>query len=189
SQDLMTDIPMLAFTHLALILFILGSDRQKRSWILLAGVAASLAILSRYVALSVLILFFAYSFVNRKGTRDPLLASLVALVCLLPWTVENIRHHGAIHFLASTQHYAFFYQNGSFALRDAILKMTGDCAALGGTAILSLGLILFLTPSIRNLVLAIVSIGIGGLLVFFNPFGLPLAGYSIPQQIFVVLFF
>jgi 4-amino-4-deoxy-L-arabinose transferase-like glycosyltransferase len=189
SQDLMTDIPMLAFTNLALVLFIHGSDREKRSWILLAGVAASLAILSRYVALSVLILFFAYSFLNQKGWRDALLASLIALICLVPWTFENLRHHGAIHFLASTQHYAFFYQSGSFAFRDAILKTIGDCAALGGTAILSLVLMLLLIPSARNIVLTFVSIAIGALLVIINPFGLPLADYSILQQIFLILFF
>jgi len=189
SQDLMTDIPMLGFTNLALILFILGSDREKRSWILLAGVAASLAILSRYVALSVLILFFAYSLLNRKGWRDPILATFITLLCLIPWTIENLRHHGAIHFLASTQHYAFFYQNGSFALKDALLKMIGDCAALGGTSILAFVLILFLIPSVRNFVQAFVSIAIAVLFVFANPFGLPLADYSYAQLIFVVLFF
>ncbi len=69
AQNLMTDVPMLAFMLSGIAFFITGVDQKKSSLIILAGVCAGLALLTRYMAFLILPIFLAYALLKQKGSK------------------------------------------------------------------------------------------------------------------------
>ena len=141
AQSLMTDMPALAFSLAALAVFIRGTDGGVGRSMLLAGVLAGLAILTRYSALLVLPLFWAYA-LNQGRVRKAWPALLGVLGVLGLWALQNLAVHGELHILASAGHYRLFFAEGGLDWAGLLKKTLGDFSGLGGTSFVAAVLLL-----------------------------------------------
>jgi hypothetical protein len=136
AQGVMTDVPALALFLAALALFVAGVDADETAPLLLAGLAAGLAFLTRYVALGLVPLGAAYVLAQpppRRARRA--LVALVPLAALTAlWLAQNRMEHGEIHLAASARHYLDYYEGRYFAAADLARRGVTDLAALGATA-------------------------------------------------------
>jgi 4-amino-4-deoxy-L-arabinose transferase-like glycosyltransferase len=141
SHSLMTDMPALALSTVALALLVRGVDREERGKVVLSGLMAGLAILTRYSAALTVIVMFAYGFARGQWRRTlPVLAG--AGVVLATWAAQNLLVHGELHLLASTDHYRRFYAGQSFDGAGLVKKTLSDLSSLGGTEFAAAGLLL-----------------------------------------------
>lgn len=170
SHNVMTDVPMLALFLTALALFISGTDHEDRRKLVLAGVFAGLAMLTRYVAVLLIPLFIAYAVVLRKKWSHVFLPCLAAGTIFGVWCLQNLAYHHELHVIASARYYAVYYGNYSFQSKDFLAKTVGDLAGLGGTEIFSILFLLLLFTKTRGLLLCFVSLMFSWLLVVVNPF-------------------
>ncbi|MBX7184223.1 MAG: glycosyltransferase family 39 protein [Vicinamibacteria bacterium] len=141
AQGLMTDMPALALSLTALAVFIRGSDRRLGPTILLSGVLAGLAIMTRYSAFLLLPLFCAYALVQGRARRAwPALAGAAMVLGL--WAAQNMAVHGQLHIVASARHYRLFFAEGGLDWVGFVKKTLGDLSGLGGTSFVAAGLLL-----------------------------------------------
>lgn len=141
AQSLMTDMPALALSLAALALFIRGTDGDRRSMMLLSGILAGLAILTRYSALLALPLFGAYTLAHGRARKAwPALLGASAVLSL--WAIQNLVIHGELHILASARHYQLFFADGGLDWAGLLKKTLGDVSGLGGTTFVAAVLLL-----------------------------------------------
>lgn len=133
AQSLMTDMPALALSLAALAVFIRGIDGSLGRTLVLSGVLAGLATLTRYSALLVLPLFCAYAFGRGRVRRAwPALLGVSGVLGL--WALQNLAVHGELHILASARHYRLFFAGGALDWAGLLSKTLGDLSGLGGTS-------------------------------------------------------
>lgn len=147
SQNLMTDVPMISLFLSSIWLFIRGWDDDRDGLLLLSGVFAGLAMLTRYVAFILFPLFLVYAWLNRKKLMHVGIAFTPALLLFGLWLLQNLIWHNQLHPIASSVHYAKFYSSGSFGLADFNVKALSDLAGLGGTALFPFCFLLAILPS------------------------------------------
>ncbi len=151
AQSLMTDMPALALSLAALAVFIRGTDGGRGPTMLLSGVLAGLAILTRYSALLVVPLLCAYAFgQGRLRKAWPALLGVSGVLGL--WAVQNLAVHGELHILASARHYRLFFAGGGLDWAGLLNKTLGDLSGLGGTSFAAA--ILLLATGLRRRVVA-----------------------------------
>jgi len=97
SSDLMT----LALYVLAVAAFVHGS--QQRSWrlLVLAGTAAGLATVTKYIALTVIPLLAAYSIISEKRVSARLAVLLVPLAIFGVWAAHGWCYYGKPHWITA----------------------------------------------------------------------------------------
>jgi dolichyl-phosphate-mannose-protein mannosyltransferase len=141
AHSLMTDMPALALSSVALALLIRGVDEDERGKVVVAGVLAGLAVLTRYSAVLTVVLLLAYGAARGKLRRTiPALAGTGAVLAI--WAVQNLLVDGELHVLASTEHYRLFYEGQSFDWAGLLKKVLADLSSLGGTLFVAAGLLL-----------------------------------------------
>lgn len=133
AHSLMTDMPALAFSLAALALFIRGADGGAGRTMLIAGVLAGLAIVTRYSALLVLPLFGVYA-VAQGRVRQAWPALLGTAGVLGLWAAHNLAVHGELHILASARHYRLFFAEGGLDWAGLLKKTLADLSGIGGTS-------------------------------------------------------
>ncbi|HEY3119288.1 MAG TPA: glycosyltransferase family 39 protein [Vicinamibacteria bacterium] len=131
-QSVMTDMPMLALSLLSLAALAEGVRRGRWSWVVLSGVAAGLAMLTRYVALGLLPLLFVLELTQRRRAGAAAVAAAVAAAIAGTWALHEWAGHGTLHLLAAARHYFRYYAEDAFTLHATALKALSDTAALGG---------------------------------------------------------
>lgn len=142
SQNLMTDVPMLALFLCSMALFIHGLDHNKTLWLLTAGFVAGLAFLTRYVGFLIFPLFLGYTILQKRRLRETLPSFAAAAFPIGGWFLQNWLYYGRLHIFASSSHYAKFYEQGSFGAFDLLIKAVSDVAGIGGAAVFVLPLLL-----------------------------------------------
>jgi len=118
STNLMGDLPQLAFYLSSLALYIKGFDEDRPIYFALAGLLAGCAILSKYAAVTILIIFFFYNFVFQNDYRRSWTAFLIPVSMLLIWGLHGIYFYGKPHFLNFSNAPAFW---GKSNIAGAIL--------------------------------------------------------------------
>lgn len=100
SQNLMTDIPLLA-CFLAFFWAILArsDERQEKARFLFAGLCLGIAFLIKYASLILIPVFFVAIFLKRKWYL--LWAISIPLVVVILWSLFNYFDYGGIHILSS----------------------------------------------------------------------------------------
>lgn len=170
AQSLMTDMPALALSLAALALFIRGTDGSLGRTILLSGVLAGLAILTRYSALLVLPLFFAYALGRgRVGKAWPALLGACGVLGL--WAAQNLAVHGELHIVASARHYRLFFAGGGLNWTGLLSKTLGDLSGLGGTSFVAAALLLA-TFRRRRVVIFALSLSTAAMVFVARPAGI-----------------
>jgi hypothetical protein len=131
-HGLMTDLPALALALAAIALFVEGLDLEDDRRLLLAGVLAAAAVLTRYVWLGVVPLVGVWA-VTRPRRGRAWVALLPFALVLAAWLVQNRAVHGAFHLTAGARHYAQYYEGRYLTTDDVGRRALSDLAALGGT--------------------------------------------------------
>ncbi|NNE08228.1 MAG: hypothetical protein HKN20_06665, partial [Gemmatimonadetes bacterium] len=97
SVNLMLDVPALALSAAGAALFVTGSDAGSRKRLLTGAALASLAVLTKYSAATVLPALAVYSISFRR--RPDAIALIPPITLALLWTWQNFAFHGESHFL------------------------------------------------------------------------------------------
>lgn len=98
SLNLMMDIPALALSLLALVLFFRACDNSSRILAVLAGLMAALAMQTKYTALLTPIIILIYALLNRKMLLG-FAAALVAGLVFANWETVLFFRYGESHFV------------------------------------------------------------------------------------------
>jgi hypothetical protein len=183
-QGLMTDMPMLALSLLSLAALAEGIGGGRSFWTLVSGVAAGLAILTRYVAFGLLPLLIVLELAQRRRVRAAAAAAAIAAVVAGAWAVHDLASHGTLHLLAAGRHYLRYYSGDAFTAHGTAMKALSDTAAVGGALLAPL--LIAATDRPRA---ALVSLAAGGTVSFANPLRLPeLQYYTAAQRTALALF-
>lgn len=97
SQNLMLDVPMLALGLAGIACHIWGTDRGSPWLVLVGGLLAGLAVVTKYPAFIVFPLLAGYSLLRKSWLGLP--ALLMAAAPLAIWCAQNWIVHGALHFI------------------------------------------------------------------------------------------
>jgi hypothetical protein len=188
SHSLMTDMPALALSSMAMAVFILGVDRDERRHVILGGLLAGLAGLTRYSSALTLVLLIAYA-AGRGKVRRVVPALAAAFVVLAAWGAQNILVDGRLHVLASAGHYRSFYEGQSFGWAGLVKKTLSDLSSLGGTAFAAAALLLLAGTWRRAVTFAIAALAAVSLFVLRPASIERLATYSPTDVALVASFF
>jgi hypothetical protein len=181
-QGLMTDMPMLALSLASLAALAEAVSLGRFPWAFVSGVAAGLAILTRYLALGLLPLLFVLELTLRRQARAAAAAAGVAAAIAGGWALHDWAHHGGVHLLDAGHHYFRYYAGDAFTVHGTALKALSDTAAIGGALLAPL-----LLSSVERPRAALASLAAGGLVSFAKP--LPeLAYYTAFQSAELALF-
>ena len=188
SHSLMTDVPALALSLAALAAFVRGSDAGHTGQLLLAGLLAGLALLTRYVAFGLLPLGVAYVVLKRRPARKAALALLPMAAVWGAWCVQNWLTQGTLHLAASLRHYVEYYGSGAFAGSELAARAISDLSALGGAAFAFVPLLL--AAGRRSVAVFAACLAAAAALCGADVFGLEdLRDYSVNQRIALSLSF
>jgi 4-amino-4-deoxy-L-arabinose transferase-like glycosyltransferase len=187
-HGLMTDMPALALSSLALAVFIFGVDRDDRRKVVLAGLLAGLAVLARYSSALTLLLLIAYA-AGRGKTRRAASALAAASVVLAAWAAQNLLVDGTLHVFASTGHYRSFYAGRSFDRFGLVKKALSDLSSLGGTAFVASALLLLAGTWRRAATFAVAALAAVSVFVLKPPSIERLGTYSATDVTLVACFF
>lgn len=194
SQNLMTDVPMLALFLCSLALFMNGLDEISTPRLLLAGFVAALAVLTRYFGLLIFPMFLGYALFRKKKLRETLPAFAAAALPIGAWFVQNWIYHGRLHILASSSHYARFYEHGSFGASDLLIKAISDLSGIGAVAVFVLPVLLvyghrkvFLFVILFSAILATLFAIRPGTLEVYSPVQLLLLSFFLSSGLFLVI--
>lgn len=100
SHSLMPDIALLGLCCMAVYFYIRGLDENKKKFLLISSLFASLALLTRYNGLLLVPLLFIYARLKKKNFRAYFLYLLIPLLVFLLWCLLNMLTYGKIHILS-----------------------------------------------------------------------------------------
>jgi 4-amino-4-deoxy-L-arabinose transferase-like glycosyltransferase len=192
SQNIMLDIPLLAFFLGALAAFIYGVDKDNPRLLLLSAILAGLAILTKYSGLLVILVMFIYALIASKKRYTLFL--LIPISMFLLWCLHNLMFYNTIFFLDSLLRKSLSFNFETIAIRTfAVLSF------LSGTSICAIFLIPCLLGKRINRLLFFLSLPVGlapflvkGFSVGFNIYSgkrFYFAGYSNIEKGILALFF
>ncbi len=121
SHSLMPDIALLGFCCIAVYFYIRGLDENKKMFLFIFSLFASLALLTRYNGLLLIPLLFIYALLKRKKFSAYFLYLLIPLLVLLLWCLHNILTYGKIHILSPIIISKSFYMSFTGILPRVIL--------------------------------------------------------------------
>jgi hypothetical protein len=123
SLNLMMDIPALALSLTALVLFFQACDRDCAGRAVVAGLTAGLAMQTKYTAFLTPAILLAYALLHRK-IRLGLLSAGVAILVFVAWELALVLRYGESH---------FFYQitQGDNSDAPKLHILGGLCPILG----------------------------------------------------------
>ncbi len=102
SNSIMSDVPALAIYLLALYLFVLGNDRDSGLIIQAAYILAGITILMKYSGFTLLPIFLAYHFLNRKDNKR-LIYLLIPVLIVSIWHFHTLSLYGKSHIADSSE--------------------------------------------------------------------------------------
>jgi 4-amino-4-deoxy-L-arabinose transferase-like glycosyltransferase len=157
SHSLMNDMAMLAFYLSAIVAYVRGVDRNDRTALILSGIFLALAILTRYVAFTLIPLLAAYSLLKKRTlSMAALLPFAIGLLIYGLWEIRNVIQYGAPHLLASSKFATTFYEGANVGFRTTLENALSDPVYVGGTTVIPLALLFaFLTTRRRIVVFAL----------------------------------
>ncbi len=101
SGNVMRDVPAAALGTMAVTLFVLGTDRDKKGYLFWGGILAGLAVLTKYSSIIFLPVLMLYPFFHRKYRYMWWVWPIFLLVGL--WCLHNYIYYDAVHL-----HYLLF---------------------------------------------------------------------------------
>jgi hypothetical protein len=112
--NLMLDTPVLGLAIPSVLFFVMGVKREKLWPLILSGVMFSLAVLTKYSALALLMPFFIYPFLSKKFRH--IIPFAIGLAVFLIWNLYCFYAYGEPHFMNShvddpLSLYALFFFN------------------------------------------------------------------------------
>lgn len=154
SQNIMLDIPFLAFFLGALAAFIYGTDKDEKRLLFLAAILAGLAILTKYSGLLVILIMFAYALMTSKKRYAFFL--LIPIAMFLLWCLHNLIFYQKIYFWIG-----LLMKGPAFSFKAVGIRMFAVLSFLSGTSICTIFLIPYLLGKKINRWLFILCLPIG----------------------------
>ena len=187
AHSVMSEMPMLAFYHMAVLTYVYGIDRDNRGWLVASGVCVGLTMLTRYTAVTVLPVLAAYGLLRGARPGPVLLPFGVAALLFGAWEWQNYQQFHEMHSLSTTTVAARLAGHGTGAAALSVLPRTiAFLVHVGGVMIFPLHLLLaFLRGRRRGLLYAALA-GLTLLGLRLNPAGL-FEGYT-PGQLLLLAF-
>lgn len=190
SQSIMTDMVMLAFYLSGVYTFIYGIDNDNKKILLLSGLLVGLAILTRYVALTLIPLLFAYSILNKRSLLKTFFPLSISALLFGVWAFQNLIYYGELHFIAGSRFFAKFYENFSFGFIDLINKSISDLSGIGGSAVFPFAWLVLAAASRRKIIIYSLAVLFSLYVLIVNPLHADaLRYYSNLQSILFICFF
>jgi hypothetical protein len=124
ATSIMMDVPMLAFYMTAVACFVTGAEQNRPGSIIAAGLAASLAILTKYFALSLIPLLAAYALLVRKNLRRNLFVLFLPATAFAAWHLHGEAFHGGGHLWKAMSYQADHHAQWRHVLRQSIATLT-----------------------------------------------------------------
>jgi len=122
SHSLMPDIAVLGFWCFAIYFFVKGLNEYNKRLLFLSSVFISLALLSRYNGILLILLLFIYSLLNRNKISLHILYLLIPIFVFVLWCLHNIFLYGRMHILSPIMISLSFYMNFRNILPRVILN-------------------------------------------------------------------
>lgn len=96
-----TDISGLALSLAGFALFLIYIEKGRAYSGIFAGITLGISILIRYQNLYMISLIFLYSILSKKGVKKTFIVTLIVLLILLPWCIQNLYHYGTLHIISA----------------------------------------------------------------------------------------
>jgi hypothetical protein len=127
ASSLMMDVPVLAFYLLAVVSFVAGAEQDRAAPRIAAGLAAALAVLTKYFALSLIPLLAAYALLHRKNLARNLSVLLLPAAAFAAWHLYGEIFHGGGHLWKAMSYRSGEHLRWAHILRQltATLTFTG----------------------------------------------------------------
>lgn len=154
SQNIMLDIPLLAFFLSALAIFIYGIDKDDKKLLFLSAILAGMASLIKYSGLLVILLMLIYALISSKKRYSLFL--LISIFIFSLWCIHNLIFYNRIYFLA-----ALSLKTKGFSINAIFIRIFACLSFLSGTAIISILLIPCLLRKKNNQLLLAISLPVG----------------------------
>jgi hypothetical protein len=95
----MSDLPQLAFYLSAILFYMKGFDDNRYGYFALAGLLAGCAVLSKYTAFTIFLIFVFYNMIFQKSYKRAWLSFLISTFMILLWGLHGLYFYGRPHFL------------------------------------------------------------------------------------------
>lgn len=154
SQNIMLDIPLLAFFLGALAAFIYGADNDDKRLLFLSAILAGLAILTKYSGLLVILVMFTYALSISK--KRYVFFLLIPIFMFLLWCLHNFIFYHRIYFLVG-----LLMKGPAFNIEAIALRTFAVLSFLSGASICTIFLIPYLLRKKINRLFFILSLPIG----------------------------
>ena len=147
STNVMCDLLMVAFYVWAIVTWVYGLERKKKRYLLYSSFLMSLAILTKYFALSVIPLLIVYSIVEERKIAKPLLFFCIPVFITILYQVLTYNLYGQ-NLLLNAATYAA--NSKPMNIEDWVKKILAGFSFMGGCGISILFYVSFLWQK-RNL--------------------------------------
>lgn len=124
SASLMMDVALLAFYSTAVACFVAGAEQDRNDLRFAAGLAAAIAVLTKYFALTLIPLLAVYAILFRKDLTKNLAVLLLPIVAYTLWHLHGVYYHGTGHFLNAMAYGADRHAHPGHFLRQTISTLT-----------------------------------------------------------------
>ncbi|MBN2372914.1 glycosyltransferase family 39 protein, partial [bacterium] len=140
-QTLMPDMALAAFFLLSITLFIHGYDKNNPLFLLISGISAAIAVLTRYNGISIIPLITLYYLLYfDKKKKWGVAVIIFPIISILLWNIYTLEIYGKMHLLSQLK----FQSYGSrLSITKILIHLLPHIAYLGGGTIFPL---LFFVP-------------------------------------------
>lgn len=179
SQNIMLDIPLLAFFLFTLAAFIYGADRNDKRMLFFSVVLAGMCCLVKYSGILVILVMSVYLFTASKKRYLPFL--LVPIFIFLLWCVHNLIFYNRIYFLVGV-----LLKAKEFSFNAISARIFACLSFISGTSVITIFLIPLLCRNKINFLLFVLSMPVG-----FSSFLAKsiFVGYSTIERLILALLF
>lgn len=179
SQSIMFDIPLLGFFLAAAASFIYGIDKDKNRLLVLSGLFASAAILTKYSGLMLIPILLIYALLTSHKEKIKFL--LIPVSIFLLWNACCLFFYKEATFFT-----AFFDRSKDYFLNKIGIRTLASLSFLSGTSIVILLLVPFLWQKRKNLPYIFLSLASGICPFIINNI---FAKYSLLEKLFLAVLF
>jgi len=178
SHTVMTDIPTLALSTLAIALYVCGIDDGKQYKLWLSGILLAAASLCSYTALPVAGLCWLYAALKRSTLRAARWAPLVAILAMIFWLAYSSYHFGRF---VGGDVWDYIVQSGSFGWQTLFNKALAFLTFLVPTLLLPLPLLQSVFKQVNRTVV-LLSVAVAAVVTYLS-----VGNYSFAEQCFVAI--
>lgn len=172
AQNIMTDVPTLAFLLLAFYCFLYGSENCSRYMLYLGGMAFTLAVFTSYQTVIFIPLLFSYIFWRRRLTMNAGLALALPLFALCSWFIAIYSVYDIFPLLKSNLGGSSSTINDEIerglTTRNLAGKILYIIAYLGSVTLWIIPFYYFLKKSFTKFIIIFLILMLGCYLVFWN---------------------